>query len=107
MVQLLNSLGYKPLAAASLDEAAQQLASRAPIAVLVDHHLGSEDGFAAVAKMRKQATNGKHGTPLFIGMTGSGALSEAERKQLDGYLIKPFSPEQLRDVLEQRGEETP
>ncbi|MGI9428650.1 MAG: hybrid sensor histidine kinase/response regulator, partial [Bythopirellula sp.] len=103
MIQLLNSLGYKPLAAASLDEATEQLANRAPIAVLVDHHLGGEDGFAAVANMRKQATNGEHGPPLFIGMTGSGVLEEPTVNQLDGYLVKPFSAEELREVLEKPG----
>jgi CheY-like chemotaxis protein len=100
MVQLLNSLGYRPIAAASLAEASEQLANRAPIAVLVDHHLGGEDGFAAVASMREQATNGEHGPPLFIGMTGSGALEEPAENQLDGYLVKPFSADQLREVLE-------
>ncbi|NOZ40018.1 MAG: response regulator, partial [Planctomycetes bacterium] len=100
MVQLLSSLGYRPLAAASLDEAREQLANHVVNAVLVDHHLKHEDGFAAVPKLRVQAAAGGTKPPKFIGMTGSGALEESASHKLDGYLIKPFSADQLRELLE-------
>ncbi len=101
MVQLLSSLGYKPLAASSLSEAREQLASNSPSAVLIDHHLSSEDGFAAVPELREQAIDrGTKKPPKFIGITGSGALKEPAGHKLDGYLVKPFSAEQLRELLE-------
>ncbi len=103
MIQLLSSLGLRPLAASSLSEAREQLASHSPSAVLVDQHLSSEDGFAAVPKLRKLATAGAtKKPPLFIGMTGSGSLEEPIGHQLDGYLVKPFSADQLQVLLEER-----
>ena len=101
MIQLLDSLGYRPLAASTLSEACEQIASHSFYAVLVDHHLGGENGFAAVPKMREQATvGGGTESPMFIGITGSGAQEESGSHILDGYLDKPFSAEQLQELLE-------
>jgi len=60
-----------------------------------------------VPKLRKLATTAATKKPslkppLFIGMTGSGSLEEPTGHQLDGYLVKPFSADQLQVVLEQR-----
>ena len=101
MLQLLNSLGYKPLGASCLTEAQEQLSNHTLGAVLIDHHLNGEDGFAAVPSLREQATaTGTKKPPMFIGMTGSGTLEEPEGHSLDGYLVKPFSAEQLQEFLE-------
>ena len=56
MVQLLSSLGYKPLTAGSLEEARESIGQTDDLAaVLVDHHLSSDDGFAAVPGLREDA----------------------------------------------------
>jgi len=100
MLQLLNSLGYKSASASSIDEASQQLEKHTFSAVLVDHHLKGEDGFAAVRQLREQATAGNNSKPpQFIGMTGSGALEDPGDHALDGYLVKPFSADQLQALL--------
>ncbi len=92
-------MGYKPVAASSIEEATQQLSKHDFTAVLIDHHLKQEDGFAAVHQLRKQASiNGK--PPRFIGMTGSGAAEDPGKHTLDGYLVKPFSAEQLQALLQ-------
>lgn len=102
MVQLLSSLGYKPLTAASLEEAREQVAKHSLAAVLVDHHLSSDDGFAAVPSLREEANrSGAPDLPKFIGMTGSGSLDELAEHALDGFLIKPFSADQLRERLDE------
>lgn len=100
MQQLLSSLGYKPLEASSLDEAREQLAKHPLQAVLIDHHLRREDGFEAVPMLRS-SVHAAAGVkpPKFIGMTGSGAVTESPAHQLDAYLVKPFSAEQLREIL--------
>jgi len=100
MVQLLDTMGYESLTAATINEAHEQLRRHAPSAVLVDHHLKGDDGFAAVPEMRKVATaSGEDRSPLFIGMSGSGSIDEQETTGLDGCLVKPFSPEQLNELL--------
>ena len=99
MTQLLSSMGYKPVAASSINEASEQLDKHEFTAVLVDHHLKEEDGFAAVDQLREQAAlNGE--PPRFIGMTGSGASENTGEHALDGYLVKPFSAEQLQAFLQ-------
>ena len=103
MIQLLSSLGYQPLGASSLSEAREQLARHSLGAVLVDHHLNGEDGFAAVPMLRELASVSETQKPtIFIGMTGAGALEEPARHKLDGFLIKPFSAEELRELLDQQ-----
>ncbi|MCA9232479.1 MAG: response regulator [Planctomycetales bacterium] len=100
MTKLLSSLGYSPFTANSLNEAFERLTSESIDAVLVDHHLGSEDGFESAGEIRNRAG----GTPpLIIGMSGSGDLENADDYALDGCLVKPFSADQLRHLLERCG----
>lgn len=102
MVQLLSTLGFKPVAASSIDEAREQLSNRELTAVLIDHHLKGEDGFEAVAQLRGCVPSDSNTTkPKFIGMTGSGSLEEPKEHALDGYLIKPFSADQLKALLDE------
>ncbi len=101
MTRLLRSLGYTPIAVASTDEALEHLSSEPIDAVLVDHHLAGEDGFESAPKLRKQASQRESPrTPLIIGMTGSGDLEDADQYALDGCLVKPFSADQLRQLLD-------
>lgn len=102
MVQLLSTLGFKPVAASSLGEAREQLSSRELTAVLIDHHLKGEDGFEAVGQLRECVpSDNSIPKPKFIGMTGSGSLEEPKEHALDGYLIKPFSADQLKALLDE------
>ena len=101
MMQLLSSLGYRPSAVSSIEAASQRLSNRVPKAMLVDQHLKGVDGFAAVPKLRELAAAGGTRTPpLFIGMTGAAFSEEPDTHALDGYLVKPFSADELRDVLQ-------
>jgi len=105
MLRLLRSLGYSPLAVATTEESLPLLASQSIAAVLVDHLLVGQDGFAEAGKLRQQAAKfDAAARPLIIGMTGSVSSEEVQGYDLDGYLFKPFSADQLREVLEQ---ETP
>jgi len=101
MTRLLRSLGYVPIGASSITEALERLAAEPLDIVLVDHHLGADDGFGLAPKMRKLASRRQSPKiPLVIGMTGSGDLENVEEYELDGCLLKPFSADQLRKLLE-------
>ena len=102
MGRLLRSLGYVSLAVATTEESMPLLASQSIAAVLVDHLLVDQDGFAAAGELRLQAAKfDASRPPRIIGMTGSVASEELQGHDLDGYLIKPFSADQLKQVLEQ------
>ncbi len=102
MTKLLDSLDYLPTAVGSLDQALACLSSEAFDAVLVDHHLGTDNGFKAAEKMRKQASDRAPGPPLrIVGMSGSGDLDNRDDYGLDACLSKPFSSEQLTQLLNQ------
>jgi len=100
MTRLLRSLGYSPIEVDSAGEALKRLASEPIDIVLVDHHLGADDGFELAPEMRKLAGERKSPKiPIIIGMTGSGNLDRVDDYALDGCLLKPFSADQLRKLL--------
>jgi len=103
MIRLLRSLGYIPVGVSSIDDAFERLATEHIDFVLVDHHLGADDGFGLAPKMRKLAGERQSPKiPLIFGMTGSGDLENVDEYELDGCLLKPFSADQLRELLELR-----
>ncbi|NOY28765.1 MAG: response regulator, partial [Planctomycetes bacterium] len=103
MARLLRSMGYTPIDVSSVDEALERLAAEPIDVVLVDHHLGTDDGFALAPKMRKLASGRESPkVPRILGMTGSGDLDHVDEYELDGCLLKPFSTDQLRELLQPR-----
>ncbi len=107
MIGLLRSLGYTSLAVATTEESIPILTSQPIAAVLVDHLPVGQDGFAAAKELRQQAEKYDPEAQLqIIGMTGSMAIEDKKAYDLDGHLIKPFSADQLREVLEKKNPAT-
>ncbi len=99
LLSLLRTIGFAPHAAANMTEAKQLLAEQDVDAVLVDHYLDGENGFEEVPRLF-QAARAAHGRiPLLIGMTGSEYQPQEAEQQFDAFLTKPFTADQLRDVL--------
>jgi PAS domain S-box-containing protein len=101
LVSLLKTIGFDPLAASSLSDARAQLAEQPVDAVLVDHHLEGENGFEEVPRLFAEARSAGSFVPLLVGMTGSEYLPAKTNHDLDAFLAKPFTAEQLRGVLTQ------
>ena len=88
---------------ATTEESISIFTSQPIAAVLVDHLLVGQDGFAAAKELRQQAEKYDPEAQLQItGMTGSMAIEDKKAYDLDGHLIKPFSADQLREVLEKK-----
>ena len=81
--------GHRVLEAASLDEARAALAEQ-PALVLLDVHVGGQDGLELLTEIRAE-----HGDVKVVLLTGSTELAEVHRDLADGILPKPFTLEQL------------
>jgi PAS domain S-box-containing protein len=100
LLSLLKTIGFASRAAANLAEAKQLLAEQPVDAVLVDHHLDGENGFEEVPRLFADSRAAQGHVPLLVGMTGAEYVSESDQHKLDAFLTKPFTAEQLREVLE-------
>jgi PAS domain S-box-containing protein len=101
LVSLLKTIGFVPHAVGSLTEARELLAQQPVDAVLVDHHLDGENGFEELPRLFADARAADSFVPLLVGMTGSEYLPAMPQHDLDAFLSKPFTAEQLREVLTQ------
>ena len=99
LLSLLKTIGFTPHAAGNLTEARELLAKQPVDAVLVDHHLERENGFEELPRLFADARAAEAFVPLLVGMTGSEYLPALPQFNLDAFLAKPFTAEQLREVL--------
>ncbi len=99
LVSLLKTIGITPHAAASIAEARRLLETQSVDVVLVDHHLDGENGFKEAPRLFADSRAAGGHVPLLIGMTGSEYISGSSEHQLDAFLTKPFTAEQLREAL--------
>ena len=86
--------GYRVLEAATLDEARAALADVDVAVVLLDLHVGPEDGRDLLDELRGQETS----TAVVL-LTGAAEAEGNERA--DRVIVKPFEPAQLARVVEE------
>jgi CheY-like chemotaxis protein len=87
--------GHRVLEAASLDEAREALADGTSL-VLLDLHLGAEDGLELLTEIRADRPDVK-----VVLLTGTSGSTDVLRGLADGFLAKPFSLDQLAFAVEQ------
>jgi signal transduction histidine kinase/CheY-like chemotaxis protein len=100
---MLGELGIEPVCAWSGEEALEKLMTGRYDVVFMDCQMPKMDGYAATARFRDwEQENLRPRTPI-VALTAN-ALSGDEEKcyaaGMDKYLSKPFTLEQLREVLE-------
>jgi DNA-binding response OmpR family regulator len=89
----LEAEGYRVLGAANLTQARTALAESEPAVVLLDVHVGSEDGLAFLDEIRE----GYPELPVVL-LTGSVEIDRV-RGRADGAIAKPFELDELRDAV--------
>ena len=86
--------GYRVVEARSAAEAEESLAAGGVDLVLLDVHIGVDDGIALMRSLRQR----KH-TASVVLFTGSAQLDAETRAEADGVVAKPFRLDELLDVV--------
>jgi CheY-like chemotaxis protein len=96
----LEGAGYQILTTENAETALGILMLYRPDAIVCDLHMPGMNGFALFRKIRQ---NPELQTVRLILLTGTGESSDLDQGQdlrIDGYLAKPFEPEELLAILE-------
>jgi two-component system, sensor histidine kinase and response regulator len=106
---MLAELGIEAVSAWNGEEALEKLAAARYEAVLLDCHMPKLDGYATATRFREwEKENQRSRTPI-VALTAN-ALSGDDEKcfaaGMDRYLSKPFTNDQLFQVLESFGSDT-
>jgi len=86
--------GFRVLEAGTLTEARDVIASEDVDVALIDVHVGADDGLELVRELREQEP--RRAIAL---LTGSVELSRDERVGVDAVLGKPFTIDELMEVV--------
>jgi DNA-binding NtrC family response regulator len=86
--------GYRVLEAPNVAAAEEVLAGERVDLVLLDVHIGADDGIALMRSLRQR----QHEAPVVL-FTGSARLDSETTAEADGVVPKPFRLEQLLGVV--------
>jgi DNA-binding response OmpR family regulator len=86
--------GYRVEEAPSVAAAEEALTADAIDLILLDVHVGADNGVDLMRSLRKRG----HGAPVVL-FTGSARLDQPTIAEADGVVPKPFRLEQLLDVV--------
>ena len=86
--------GYRVAEAQSVAAAEDALAGDGIDLILLDVHVGADNGVDLMRSLRKRG----HGAPVVL-FTGSARLDQPTIAEADGVVPKPFRLEQLLDVV--------
>jgi DNA-binding NtrC family response regulator len=86
--------GYRVEEAQSVAAAEEALAGDAIDLILLDVHVGADNGVDLMRSLRKRG----HGAPVVL-FTGSARLDQPTIAEADGVVPKPFRLEQLLEVV--------
>lgn len=98
---ILERHGFAVTVSATVKEALQEISSKIFDVLLTDLNIGQPgDGFTVVSAMRR--TQPAVATVILTGYPAFETALEAIRSQVDDYIVKPASPEQLIETLRSR-----
>jgi two-component system chemotaxis response regulator CheY len=95
----LTQAGYAVIEAEDGHDGLDKARSRAPDLVLVDHNMPRMDGLTLVRSLRGMPQCAR--VPILMLTTESGATIKAEGRAAGatGWIVKPFDPKRLLDVV--------
>jgi len=106
---LLPKFGYSVVIAGSAEDALHIFEREEFAAVLMDLTLPGFSGFVCAMQMRQMEVDKERHTPIIAltARTEQSARDQALEAGMDAYVLKPFSKEELRQVLAQYVYEAP
>jgi CheY-like chemotaxis protein len=93
----LSSAGYETLSASDGLAATEMASSHQPDLVLLDIGLPLQDGYQVAAMLR--ATNRTAHIPIVFLTARTWDLDKAREVHPDGYVVKPYQPVELLDIV--------
>ncbi|MBN2334068.1 response regulator [Candidatus Bathyarchaeota archaeon] len=99
LVSILDSEGYDTQVAKTGREAIEKTDKEFFNAVLIDIRLPDMTGIELLSRIRE--TKPKMKKLILTGFPDAPTAIEAVNQRADAYLVKPFNPEQLLDLLEE------
>ncbi len=94
----LEMQGYTCAAASDAEQVLPVMAAVSPTLVLLDFHLGDQGGLDLLRTIRSQAEY--HHLPVVV-MSGLDYRQECELAGADGFILKPFSLQDLITTIEE------
>jgi excisionase family DNA binding protein len=95
----LEAEGYTVAEAGSAEDALQAIAGQAPDLVLLDVVMPGVDGWQMLQRMQER--HGSIPVIMFSGKVDEGAAADAARRGAQGFIGKPFDPQQLIERAKQ------
>ena len=89
--------GYECVTLSDPEHILQTIAEESPALVLVDFHLGRQGGLDLVQTLRRHEAY--KDLPVIV-MSGMDYQRESEQAGVDGFVLKPFSPQDLLNVVQ-------
>ena len=93
--------GYRVTEADTLEAARRAIAAETPAVVLLDVHVGTDDGFELLAELRRERP--EVAVALF---TSDSKVEPASRSGADDVLAKPFTLDQLSATVRRLSEQS-
>lgn len=93
---MLQDEGYQVATAADGLQALDEVARHLPDVVLLDLWMPAMDGWTFQAHLRERSPE----TPVVVMTAGRGQEAEVDRRQVAGYLTKPFDIDSLLGAVE-------
>ena len=109
-VRLLKALGFRTIPASRAAEAVHLARSERPDLILMDIMLPEGDGRSAARELKATAETARIPILAVTALAHAGEQERCLAAGCDGYLSKPFTPQQLRltvDSLLRRSTSTP
>jgi CheY-like chemotaxis protein len=97
--KILRHVGHEPVVCETGSIARAWFQAHVPALVLMDLTLPDVDGFDLIGEMRADPRYSNIPFAILTAYAMTDYRERAEREHIDGYLVKPFMPRELMDLV--------